>query len=612
MRFRFTILLVLLNLTLVVALILLEKEQSSDDIFSDRNRILIGASQVAGFDRIEITGSLLDEDWTLTREEDNWLVESPVAWRANPYAIERILNQLRTLRWETRFFPEDLAATGRELKDYGLAEPRLTLRLQSGGSEKFRIGFGDVTEVGQRFYARLENKEAIYVLERGLLDSLVMDPGSLLDREVLKLPATQVRAVQVQQTGLRNLRIRLVREGDNWQFVSPIETPASREAMQDFLTRLDRLEVDAFLPAEEAPASLDSPTLRLNFESYQNRESLAMVATEENGDPGVYIRSDSFPTILKINEPLLDRFSRLQDTLRERRLLHRRDKTWTSLEIRVDNRATTLQRLEDQRWQVVRSDEEGNLQTFPAEESRIEELVELLEQLSVEQFVTDAPSEEDLLKFGLLQPQRTLTVQFEEGSPWELKIGNLAPDSLRLYASTNASPSVALIRPFILSQFPLSPLAYRDRTLRTLPESTEILSIELTRSGSDENLLQISETDTAEIRAALEALVRETRVARYHQASFEDPLALDRERELEWTLAVKARYILPGADPESPSESVFYLTDRIGGTTQFIGFPEMEMTGFLPQKLIELLEPVRAATRPPESLPAEVLEEEGD
>ena len=85
------------------------------------------------------------------------------------------------------------------------------------------------------------------------------------------------------------------------------------------------------------------------------------------------------------------------------------------------------------------------------------------------------------------------------------------------------------------------------------------------------------------------------RVTRLLDHVFADPIQLDAERELEWPylISVDVKYPTSSAEEQDTTE-VLYLSERLGGVTQYIGDPTSGLVGTLPVDLIEILDPLLA------------------
>ena len=97
MRYKFTILLVILNLGLFSLIFYLEKQAATIGAFERAKRLVFPPGFVEDSDRLEIEGRELTQNWALVRKMDQWFLDSPINWPANIYAVSRMVNQLMTI-----------------------------------------------------------------------------------------------------------------------------------------------------------------------------------------------------------------------------------------------------------------------------------------------------------------------------------------------------------------------------------------------------------------------------------------------------------------------------------------------------------------------------------
>lgn len=611
MRLKLTFLLLALNIALGGYLFYFDKEQSTRSLLDATTRLILNPEFVSNLDRIEIDGTGLSAPWTLERGETGWRATSPYEWRANPYALEHLFFQLRQLSWESRFSIRDLRNSGRSLESYDLADPPVQIRLQQNGISQSLL-LGAPTEIGQRLYLMSPDGEFIYVVPRAILDVLRKDLEHLLDRRIFGLSTESIRAVQVQDRSRSNVRVRLERTGNRWEFVSPIATAADPERVESMLQEWTQLEVASFMEGASGVSEIDGDAMRLTFEGMGQRETLVLSPPTDSGDGGAdYIgRREAFPIRFRIRAEQVETLKRLQDNLRERRVLAAYSEDWSSLEIHFGDLGLTLQQLENGGWQVLYKDEQGELRTLPADPAAVDQLRSLMRTMEVQSFVSDAPSEGDLERFGLANPQRRLVLRNAAGSLVEFRIGDIPENGeTLLYARTNQSSSVFLVRPHVLAALSLDPYAYRERTIRKLPPSVGLESLTLVHRPTGSVLLQEDQLNEREavILARLKSYLRLTRVERFLTKPFADPLPLDADRQLDWPYRIEASrsFASSGSQEQAPLE--LFLSERLGGSTQYVGDPESGLVGILPAELVELLDPVLTEfptpPEPPESVP---------
>ena len=286
----------------------------------------------------------------------------------------------------------------------------------------------------------------------------------------------------------------------------------------------------------------------------------------------------------------------------------------TSLQISSDQRIITLQRLEDKSWQVSASGPGIEDVRYSADSGVITNTFQELITLRALRFVSDAPSDTDLRKFGLDTPQRIVEVIGEQNH--RLLLGDLDPETRTLYAKVGDAPFVYTVPLQIIRELPVSPLAYRNRLLDQIPETASITSVKVIDLETGDILLdremgeggkswtaglldERSETADTSFVSILRQL-RNFRVESYLSPTFTPGLQIDEERTIPWRYRLEATVLLPGSGETSKETIGYSLTERIEGTLQGGGSDKKGVTFILPQDFIDAWNDLFATRELPE------------
>ena len=141
-------------------------------------------------------------------------------WSANYFAINRILNQLQFLEEEASFPVDDIEKTGQSLADYGLENPLLRIVIAEG-EESISLSIGTLTEIGNNVYLLGPDGREIFVVDRQVIDGLLVDLNDLRTREIFDIPVFEVDALGLQirsenTTDGSSLKVRLARNNGAW------------------------------------------------------------------------------------------------------------------------------------------------------------------------------------------------------------------------------------------------------------------------------------------------------------------------------------------------------------------------------------------------------------
>ena len=436
MRTKVTLVLVFLNVALFFFIFKFERQWMTGARARDaRSRIL--GPEAADIRSLEIKSPVAGASTiSLARRGDTWWLTQPLEWPANPHAVSSIIHELQLLENVSSFSTKDLASNSMTLADYGLDRPKLTVTFASGDAPPTTLRIGDSTNIGNRLYVLSPDGERIHVVARSLADSLALGVDKLRSDTLLTIPAYEARGLLVQSSAVR-LRIR--RENNRWLFDTIINNArASKTAIDDTIGQLNDLRVKSFNPTPP-PATLPSvdPKLRVTLEGNNRRETLllgdpvsAQSKTGQAPRPAVdastsieyYAQLEGRAAVFTVTVPaqpsdLIDTLRNAQVKLREKRLLEFDARNVTAIALTAPNQPpVTLQRLEagatstEASWQIVsRGDPAAGPQTLPADRAVVQRLLEQLALLAAKDtggFVSDAPGNADLEKWGFNRPQR--------------------------------------------------------------------------------------------------------------------------------------------------------------------------------------------------------------
>lgn len=610
MRLRLTLFLLILNAALFSYLYYLEG-YDLDRVEQSRQVFPPGAVERA--QEITIRGDRIANPWTALREGEQWMIERPIRWGANPYALQRLLDLLRSLRWETKFTVEELKEVGRELADYGLGEDSAVLTLRTEESE-LTLRIGAPTEIGSRLYLLAPSGDEVYVVDRDFLEGIDLSPENLVDRRVISIPPFEARSIFLQAGENGGIRVELAREGESWVLRAPIRVAASADAINAALESIYAVQISDFSDSGPQEHGLTTPFLRLNLNGNNRQQTLLL---GEIVDPAAqpikrYAKLEALPAVFTVEVAPFEVWQTAQESLRERHFMTFDPKQASAVQIESGERNLNLQKLESGRWQLVTSGDDGTLRTIFADGTVMTDLLVQLAQIEVLSFESDAPSTDIIDRAGLNNPQRRITVRLRDDRNLTLLLGNYVVDELgddrgnRLFAQRENSSSIYITSASILAAVPLKEIYYRDRVAGSLPSGARLESIRLVDLRTHEPvitakvhpsgvLLPVEGQFTAQEQTALNALAdafRSFPVRRFIADEFTDPLRLDAATSLEWAFAAEAEVRLTGSDKEERETRRYVLTERLGGMTQFVGNKELNLVFTIPLDLIDALHPV--------------------
>jgi len=637
MRTKVTLLLIFLNAGLFFYIFQFRRTQENRQ--SDKNLVL--GPETANIQTLEISAaSDAASPIKIERIADTWMLAKPLQWPANEFAVTRIISELQQLQPYATFTVTDLAQTGQSLADYGLEKPPLTLTFTaanapgSPAAKPITLKIGAPTKVGNRLYVLSPDGKSIHVVNHSLAESLSLHLEDLRADTLFTIPVFEVRAFRIQPPApAAGIRISNDNTTNRWLFESPFKTNnvrANKTATVLAINELHKLKVKTFLDRQHTDTirtGLATPELQITLNGNNRHETLlvglpvetgeakATSAAASAGDPSAsptveyYAQMDDKSPVftVAIATALLEKLRDAQEKLRDPHILDLEPATVTAITLSAPNQSdVTLQRLESPTpatapWQFVRHNGEHGPQTLSADRELVERLLQKLTELTAERFVDDAPSTAALEDFGFNRPARQIAIsraKAQAGAAVTLQIGATSGAESSVYAKLLGQPYVYRVSTEILQDTPVSLLAYRDRLVRELPAGAQITGLKLTDIAADAILLETTLAKPASTtgtmaaktsREAIDALVTQLRTLRakiYLREEFTNTVAVGSE-ERPWHYRLDITLSLVGGTAAQTTISTLYFSERTGGTTQYVGSPDLGVIFEAAQPLLD-------------------------
>ena len=615
MRFKFTVFLLALNVIAFGLIAYLNHqarqiEPSTGGLSRQIGRELIDA------DRIELHGRGIETPRILERKGSTWHLIEPMQWSANYFAINRILNQLQFLEEEASFSVDEIEKTGQSLADYGLENPLLKIVIAKG-DETVSISIGTLTEIGNNVYFLGPDALEIFVVNRQVIDSLLVDLNDLRSREIFDIPVFEVDALGLQiRSGNTadgsSLKVRLARNNGAWIFEAPLAAKANPALVDNTVNTLTAAKVQRFLETEQTDPivqGLETPFMQVTIYGNKRRQTLIVgnLDPDSQGAPQYFAKLEDNPAIFTVLARPFDALREAQEALRERNFMNFDSSMLSTINISENGRKIRLQKLEtgENDWQVLESKGGNDIQPYRADPAIMDNLIKDLSSLRAKGFTADAPSTSDIESFGFNNPRRIVTLSFSEGDPLTLMLAYPENNRDALYAKTNLADFIFKVeRSATLRMIPLNTPYYRNRILDILPTAARISALQLTNLQTGEaifdyalgqenipwnDLIEELDADHAEHIPVLLGAIRKFEVKSYLLDSYAEAYPVDAEKSLPWRFQLSATIQLPGDETDRTETREYVFTDRLSGTVQVAGSKQYNTIFEIPQSLLDAL-----------------------
>lgn len=416
------------------------------------------------------------------RAERHWQLVKPFHTPADDDKVEGLVAELGALRVADG--PEGFVADAvKDFTPYGLDKPSISFRVLPFGkdAERLQLDVGSAAPgKPDQAYARRSDQSNVVLVDLKRLRESYGGPNNLRSQNVAQITPARVSRLQIDALGRT---FDLSRAPDGWRFNGPTGEVADATDVQTLLARLASLKTSDFLdPNAVTDARLDPPTLRIRL--WQARPGPAA----PTGSPGqaddapqldlslgrndvlkktVYGRLEGDPTVLALNNTLLDVMPRSKAAFRNRSVLALEPARVRRLTVERPGKTATVEspgsNTRATRWRMVEPVKAA------ADETTVTTLVVGLSQLRAERW--ESADVGDGRAFGLDAPTVRVKWVVDLGGPTgpdatpdpkapavmapekALRVGRPTPDRVGYFANLEGEPQVFVLAKDVVEAF---------------------------------------------------------------------------------------------------------------------------------------------------------------
>ncbi len=425
-----------------------------------------------------------DETISLKQEEQGWFVDVPVRDRADLSSLTRLLTSLESLTSQAKI--EDVSKD--KVKEFGLDKPAIRVRFEGEGiPSKFAIGDDTAASEGRAFYARISDRDTVYVIESVLKQQLMQASADFRDRRLMTQRAQDATRLVIH---LKTGDLELVNENDEWVLVKPFKARGDSRKVRDLLAALTTARVEAFVTGDDAQEDdgLTEPagSVDLYFNDSDQPETIKFGRSPEKNPDTVYTSVSSRIGVFRVTKAAAALLEQQPNDLRDRNLIRLNPDIVDRLTLTPAGRDPIQLARQGEDW-IIRSAD-----NHPANGPEILKFMDKLRHYAVQDFVAETAS--DLEKYGLATPQ--LKVSFSsyashntaesaagENPITTVRFGRPAQGE-KAYAHVEEESFVVSVDPGVLETIPTSPAQWRSLVVTDL-DPASIGSIEVRKKGGE-------------------------------------------------------------------------------------------------------------------------------
>ena len=598
-HFRTTFLLIILNLIAFGALFIVSNSQYNS--FQKRNSLNSNIIEYTNnLESLSISSSQLDAEIKLIKEGAAWVLEEPISWRANNFAVNQIIHQLNLIKETLVFSVDEIKQTKQTLADYGLESPLLSLKLEYG-QKSLDIQIGTVPTISNKLYLYLPQKDLIYVIDNSLVTNSSFALNALRQDTIFNIPNFEIRSLNIQKKSNdpnepANLSVRIARnfEMNTWSFESPLQADAHPVLVAQVIEELTNTKVSNFIVADALDYSLlgfENPYMKITLEGNKRRNSILLgnAITSIKNKKRFYAKLDNNPTIFTVDSTTFDRLLEAQMELREKNFIQIDPDPLSTIDLKSRTNKTRLQKLENNQWQVLNLNTESSTKSIQADSEQIETLKGALNALRATDFYSDNPSLSELETMGFNDPIMQISCFTSDIESLNLMVVKHPTDNSMLLAKTENNPTVFSIdKTYFTQNIQSDVLFYKNKTLESLPNAAELQNITIEAIDQNKTLFNVSSISESEEASPfdLKPLInnlRRFKVKEYLNESFED---YSKENDWHFKLSFEIKY--PGDLVDKVEERIYYFGERTSGNTQVGGSPKHAVTFLNAQDFLEV------------------------
>src|SRR5438067_2481604 len=441
------------------------------------------AGNVVNFGHEKITGLVIqngDDKIEIRQHNDKWRLEIPIKDQADASVVSNLLLDLENWQKDAAISAKEMETDKNKLADYGLANPKLRLKLL-GPEAPPEIFFGKDAALEGKMYVRFGNSKETFLTSQSVKKAIDKKPEDFRDRKLTDLILAQVaRAVLKTPAG----EMELQKKNDHWEIVKPLHTRADDQKVNDLIAQVTTARIRQFVTDDKGdlhPYGLAEPrgSLTLFAQDDKQGQTLQIGAVPEKEKDQIYVRFSSRGFVYTLPKKIEEILNNKPNDLRDRHLVRIDTKILDRLTIDAPGKGKTVLARKDENWTIASQN------SAPANSSEVRRLIETLQNEQVTKFVGDVAS--NLPMYGLDKPQLIATFSsFASENTAETKAGEQPFASIAfgkvegdgVYARVGDEPFVVAVRRAMLDQIFTDPLQWQELSIFNFkPEQIHRVSV---------------------------------------------------------------------------------------------------------------------------------------
>jgi hypothetical protein len=368
----------------------------------------------------------------LQKSGTEWKIVAPAAAQPDATEVSGLTSNLASLELD-RVVDENPP----DLKEYGLAQPRIEVTFKSGGQDH-TLQIGQKTPPGTDLYAKRAADKKVFLIPSHVESTFNRTTFDLRDKAVMKVDRDKLDALEFT-AGDRSARF--VRPAGEWQIAAPVQARADFSAIEGLVSRLSGLQMKSIIDAPDADPKkygFDKPAATVKFGTGSAQATLVLGGKAAEGT--IYARDLSRPAVVTVEATALEELKKDPSEYRQKELFDARSFNATRIEIVRAGQTHTFEKAktknkegqDEEKWRQV------SPQTRELDQASFDTLVSALTGIRATGFVDAAAASK-----ALAAPELAVTIKFDEGKKDE-KV-TLAKAGTDAFGSRAGEPGAAKV-----------------------------------------------------------------------------------------------------------------------------------------------------------------------
>ncbi len=381
---------------------------------------------------IEVSVKTASGDLTVLKKADGaWQLVQPVQSAADDAEVSGITSNLASLEIQ-RVVDEH----PRDLKQYGLAEPRVDVGFKTSADKDFHhLLLGEKTATGGDLYARLQNQQKVFLVSAYLDTTFNRTTFDLRDKSVLKFDRNKVDSLAL---ALPDKTIDLAKHGEDWSLTKPVEARADYGTVEGLIGRLQSAQMKAIVTPDAKDLKeygLDKPEAAATLGAGSARATLEIGKKSPEGV--LYARDTSRPMVFTVEAGLLDELKKPADDYRRKDVFEFRPYNASRVEITRGANVVAFEKVKGQGKDATEKWRQVSPTARDVDTAKVDEFLTKLTNLRSQSWAAA------VTRTGVETPVLTASARYDDGKKQERVVfGKSGAD---VYASRAGEPGAAKV-----------------------------------------------------------------------------------------------------------------------------------------------------------------------